>query len=57
MPNHMKRCSCKACRRGLHTKRGSDVARRKVRVARRQAKLALKVGKVPDKVFSVPYTD
>lgn len=57
MANHMKRCSCRHCERGLRTKAGGEVARLAVRKARRMAKVALKNGVDPSPVFSVDYTD
>jgi hypothetical protein len=57
MANHMKRCSCRQCRAGLHTKAGGEVARQAVRKARRLARVSLKNGETPSPVFSVDYTD
>ena len=57
MANHMKLCSCRRCRHGLHTKTGGETARRAVRGARHQAKMQLKRGETPSPVFSVAYTD
>lgn len=57
MANHMKRCSCRSCRRGLRTPSGSNTAKREVRRARHAAKAALRRGDEPSPVFSVGYTD
>ena len=57
MSNHMKKCGCKSCRRGMHSKYGGVIMRLKIRVNRRNAKLALKKGQDPDNLISVPYTD
>jgi len=57
MANHMKLCSCKTCRRGLHSPSGSEVARQAVRGARRRARQALRRGDTPDPIFGVGYTD
>ena len=56
MPNHLKKCSCTACRRGLHTKSGSVIAKAAVRANRRAVKAALVKGEEPPKVSSLPYT-
>ena len=54
---HLKKCSCKACRRGLHTDAGGFTARSAVRKDRKKVKAALKKGEEPPKAGSIPYTD
>ena len=51
------RCSCKACRRGLHTKRGSKLATLKVRAARRSAKQQVKRNEEAETRVALGYTD
>ncbi len=41
---HLKKCSCKACRKGLHTKAGGFTARAAQRKDRKTVKEALKKG-------------
>lgn len=58
MPNHMKFCGCKSCRRGRSSGGGMKwLVTAIVRKFRRKAKQDLKQGKTPDKVISCPYTD
>ena len=58
MSNHLKKCSCKACRKGLHTKAGGTTARAAVRKARKAVKAALKKGDDdPPRAASMTYTD
>jgi hypothetical protein len=57
MANHMKACSCRACRRGLRTPSGSAEVQRGIRKARHAAKQALRRGDTPDPAFSIGYTD
>ncbi len=54
---HLKKCSCKACRKGLHTKAGGFTARAAQRKDRKTVKEALKKGEEPPKAGSVTYTD
>ena len=57
MANHMKVCSCRACRRGLRTPSGSAEVQRGIRKARHAAKQALRRGDTLDPAFSIGYTD
>ena len=47
MANHMKFCSCRMCRAGLHTKNGGDTAQKAIRRNRRKTKEALRRGEEP----------
>lgn len=57
MPNHMKGCGCRSCRRGMHTRLMGKYVRRVVRSARRKAKEALRRGDEPLPCVSLDYTD
>ncbi len=57
MPNHMKACGCRQCRKGMHTKAGGATVRAAVRKKRKAVKAALKKGTEPPDKGSVPYTD
>ena len=55
--NHMKFCSCKACKAGRHCANCKARTKRATRGARHAAKTDLAKGKTPNKTISVPYTD
>lgn len=57
MGNHMKGCSCRRCRSGMHTKYGSKLLQKLIRSARRKAKEALRRGDEPDPCASRGFTD
>ena len=57
MPNHLKFCGCKACRKGKHTPAGSDTVREAIRKDRKAVKAALKKGEEPPRKAGVTYTD
>ena len=57
MPNHMKFCGCRQCRRGMHSKYGGETVRKAIRKARRLAKEKLRAKEEPEFKFSVPFTD
>lgn len=57
MPNHIKFCGCRACRRGMHSKGGGIEVQKVIRKNRRKVKEALKKGEEPEKKISCPYTD
>lgn len=57
MSNHMKFCSCQACKRGRHSKFGKTIVRQITRRFRRLTKQSLQKGEDPPKIISVPYTD
>jgi len=57
MPNHMKGCGCKRCRKGMHSKQGSIDVQKVIRKVRRKTKQKLKKGLAPDPKFSIGYTD
>lgn len=57
MSNHMKFCSCRACRDGLHRGKGRNfMVRKTARKFRYKTKDALKKGKEPPNCISVGYT-
>lgn len=51
------KCGCKMCRRGLRTRKNSQLVTRLRRAARREAKAALRRGEEPETRILVPYTD
>lgn len=53
-----RRCSCRACKAGIHTKREGYMVRKAVRAHRHSVKQMLRSGNynIPDK-FSLSYTD
>ena len=57
MANHIKFCSCKACRAGRHTPASKAKTRRLVRGNRRATKMALRKGHEPVACVSGGYTD
>jgi hypothetical protein len=57
MPNHLKFCGCKTCRKGRHRPGAKSAIRKKVRGFRHAAKQALKQGREPPDKTSVGYTD
>ncbi len=57
MPNHLKFCSCRRCRSGMHTKTGGKVVKKVVRKVRRTTKQKLKHGEIPEPKVGVEYTD
>ena len=50
----MRRCSCRACRRALHSPYGKAVARRITRAFRQTAKRQLAAGDEPRAAYSMP---
>ncbi len=57
MANHIKFCSCKACRAGRHAPANKARIRRAVRNNRRGVKVALRLDREIPRAFSVGYTD
>jgi hypothetical protein len=57
MPNHIKFCSCHACRRGKRTPAVKAVTRNKVRSNRHAVKVQLVTGGETPKCISAGYTD
>jgi hypothetical protein len=57
MGNHLKGCSCRRCRSGMHTKYGGELLRKIVRSIRRTVKQALRRGEEPPPCRSRGYTD
>ena len=57
MGNHMKGCSCRRCRIGMHTKYGGKLLQKLIRSVRRKAKEALRRGEEPVETTSRGYTD
>ncbi|MFO0930372.1 MAG: hypothetical protein U0736_25650 [Gemmataceae bacterium] len=57
MGNHVKGCSCRSCKFGMHTKTGSRVVQKVIRRARRLAKEALRRGEEPVPCVSRGFTD
>ncbi|MFO0952453.1 MAG: hypothetical protein U0835_15155 [Isosphaeraceae bacterium] len=57
MGNHMKGCSCRYCRIGMHTKYGGKLLQKLIRSTRRSAKEALRKGEQPVPCVSRGYTD
>jgi Tfp pilus assembly protein PilP len=57
MPNHMKFCGCRHCRKGMRSKSEGDKLKKFVRKVRRSAKMKIKEGEEPEPKVSVPYTD
>jgi len=57
MSNHLKFCSCRACRAGRHRPGSKSEIKRASRRLRRNAKAALAKGKEPPPKTSVSYTD
>lgn len=55
--NHIKFCSCKACKAGKHSPRSKAVTRNKIRGNRHAVKNALRNGQEPAKVISAGRTD
>jgi len=55
--NHMKGCSCRRCRSGMHTKAGGETVKKVIRKVRRVAKQKLKQGEEPEPKSSLEYTD
>jgi len=57
MGNHMKGCSCRRCRSGMHTKYGSKLMQKLIRSVRRRAKETLRRCDEPDPCASRGFTD
>lgn len=57
MGNHMKGCSCRRCRSGMHTKYGGKLLQKIIRSVRRAVKQALRWGDEPAPTKSRGYTD
>lgn len=57
MSNHLKFCSCKACRAGRHRPGSKSVIKRATRKLRHGAKQALAKEQEPSDKISVSYTD
>ena len=58
MGNHMKGCSCRRCRSGMHTKYGGELLRKLIRSIRRKAKRTpRRLGEEPDPCTSRGHTD
>ena len=57
MANHIKFCSCKACRSGRHAPASKAKIRQAVRHNRRAVKVALRLDREAPRCFSVGYTD
>ncbi|MGL4465070.1 MAG: hypothetical protein ACRC1K_23190 [Planctomycetia bacterium] len=57
MGNHVKGCSCRRCRAGMHTKFGGWLLKRLARRIRRAAKQLLRRGEEPPPCVSRGWTD
>lgn len=57
MGNHVKGCSCRMCRRGMHTAYGSKLLQKFIKSVRRKAKEELRRGEEPPPCVSRGYTD
>jgi hypothetical protein len=57
MSNHLKFCSCRACKAGRHRPGSKSEIKRASRRLRRNAKAALDKGQEPPSKTSVSYTD
>jgi hypothetical protein len=57
MGNHMKGCSCRRCRSGMHTPMGGKLLQKLIRSVRRAAKRALRKGEEPPPCKSRGWTD
>jgi len=57
MSNHLKFCSCRACKAGRHRPGSKSEIKRASRRLRKSAKQALAKGEEPPSKTSVTYTD
>ncbi|MGL6073507.1 MAG: hypothetical protein ACRC8S_05015 [Fimbriiglobus sp.] len=57
MGNHLKGCSCRRCRAGMHSKYGGKLMQKVIRKIRRVAKQAIRRGEEPPPCQSRGYTD
>ncbi len=57
MSNHLKFCSCKACKAGRHRPGNKTVIKRASRKLRHGAKQAIATGQEPPDKTTVSYTD
>ena len=57
MSNHVKGCSCRRCRAGMHTKFGGVMVQKFIRKVRRVTKQMLRRGEEPPPAQSLEYTD
>lgn len=57
MGNHLKGCSCRRYRSGMHSKYGSRLLKKVIRSIRRAAKRALRPGEEPPPCQPRGYTD
>jgi hypothetical protein len=57
MGNHLKGCSCRRCRSGMHTRSGGKLLQKIIRSTRRLVKEALRCGEEPPLTWSTRYTD